>query len=64
MFFDSHAHLDDRRFDRDRQALIESLPQRGISYVINVGPIWSPPKNQLNWPSNIPSYTLLWGASP
>ncbi|NLU36379.1 MAG: TatD family hydrolase [Clostridiales bacterium] len=37
MFFDSHAHLDDRRFDRDRQALIESLPQRGISYVINVG---------------------------
>ena len=37
MLFDSHAHLDDERFDSDRQALIESLPGRGISYVVNVG---------------------------
>ncbi|MGI6536960.1 MAG: TatD family hydrolase [Caldicoprobacterales bacterium] len=37
MFFDTHAHLDDERFDSDRQALIEGLPERGISYVVNVG---------------------------
>ena len=37
MLFDSHAHLDDERFDGDREALIESLPERGISYVLNAG---------------------------
>lgn len=28
--FDSHCHLDDSRFDEDREALIESLPGAGI----------------------------------
>ncbi|HHY81779.1 MAG TPA: TatD family hydrolase [Clostridiales bacterium] len=37
MLFDSHAHLDDEAFDPDRQALIESLPAQGISYVVNAG---------------------------
>jgi TatD DNase family protein len=37
MLFDSHAHLDDERFDEDREALIEGLPGRGISYVLNAG---------------------------
>ncbi len=35
--FDSHAHYHDRKFDRDRQKLLELLPQNGISKVINVG---------------------------
>jgi len=35
--FDSHAHLDDERFDGDREALIESLPDNGVGYVINAG---------------------------
>jgi len=37
MFFDSHAHLDDERFDMDRDELISGLPGRGISYVLNAG---------------------------
>ncbi len=37
MLFDSHAHLDDERYNPDRQALIGGLPDRGISYVVNVG---------------------------
>jgi TatD DNase family protein len=37
MFFDSHAHLDDKRFDQDRHELITGLPKRGISYVLNAG---------------------------
>lgn len=37
MLFDSHAHLDDERFDPDRQDLIASLPDKGISYVVNAG---------------------------
>ncbi len=31
LLFDSHCHLDDARFDGDREALIEGLPAAGIS---------------------------------
>ncbi len=34
--FDTHAHLCDEKFDSDREALIASLPGKGLSYVINV----------------------------
>ena len=37
MFIDSHAHLDDTRFDEDRQSVIESLHENGIDTVINIG---------------------------
>ncbi len=37
MFFDSHAHLNDERFDEDREELIASLNQNGISNVVNIG---------------------------
>lgn len=32
---DSHAHLDEERFDEDRDELIKSLKENAISYVIN-----------------------------
>lgn len=37
MLIDSHAHLDDDRFDKDRDELIKSLESNGISRVINPG---------------------------
>ncbi len=37
MLFDTHAHYDDEAFDPDREVLLESLPQRGVSLVINPG---------------------------
>ena len=37
MFFDSHAHLNDERFDEDRDALISSFNQNGICNVVNIG---------------------------
>lgn len=37
MLFDTHAHLDDRAFDTDRESLIASLPQAGIGLVMNPG---------------------------
>ena len=30
MLFDTHAHLDDRAFDEDRELLLASLPQQGL----------------------------------
>ena len=35
--FDTHAHYDDARFDEDRDALLQSLPQKGVARVINCG---------------------------
>ncbi len=37
MLIDTHAHLDDKRFNQDRDELIRGLPQRGISRVISPG---------------------------
>jgi len=37
MLFDTHAHLDDSRFDGDREALISSLPSAGVSHVLIPG---------------------------
>lgn len=37
MLIDSHAHLDDRRFDNDRDMLIKNLKNNGIEMVINIG---------------------------
>lgn len=37
MFFDSHAHYDDSRFDKDRYELLNSFKENGVDYVINIG---------------------------
>lgn len=37
MLIDSHAHLDDGRFDKDRDRLIKGLKELGIDLVINPG---------------------------
>lgn len=37
MYFESHAHYDDERFDEDRDELLKGLKDWGIDYVINVG---------------------------
>ena len=36
MLFDTHAHYDDARFDPDRDALLSSMPQRGVSRILCV----------------------------
>ena len=37
MLFDSHAHLDDRKYDLDRDETIAALQESGISYFVNIG---------------------------
>ena len=37
MLFDTHAHMDDHSFDADREALLRSLPDRGLALVMNPG---------------------------
>ena len=37
MLFDTHAHMDDRAFDADREALLAALPRQGIGALMNPG---------------------------
>ncbi|QIB27787.1 TatD family hydrolase [Caloranaerobacter azorensis] len=37
MLIDSHAHLDDKRFDKDRDKIIKNLKDNDVSIVINPG---------------------------
>ena len=36
-FFDSHAHLDDERFEDDREEIIQKIKQSGITKFISAG---------------------------
>ena len=35
MFFDTHAHYDDKAFDEDRDSLLAALPEAGVTLVID-----------------------------
>ena len=37
MLFDTHAHMDDRAFDSDREELLSALPEQGIALLMNPG---------------------------
>lgn len=37
MYFDSHAHLDDRAFDADRGKIFDELSDHGVGRVLNIG---------------------------
>ena len=37
MLFDTHAHMDDRAFDADRDTLLAALPSHGIGLLMNPG---------------------------
>lgn len=37
MYFDTHAHYDDKQFDNDRHELLSSLPGKGVELVVLPG---------------------------
>lgn len=37
MIFDTHAHMDDRAFEEDREELLSRLPQEGVALLMNPG---------------------------
>ena len=36
MYFDSHSHMDDRRFDGDREEIMEDLKNHGVELLMNI----------------------------
>ncbi|MDR2899370.1 MAG: TatD family hydrolase [Clostridiales bacterium] len=37
MYFESHAHYDDGRFDKDRHEVLMACKKAGVSYIVNAG---------------------------
>lgn len=37
MYFDTHAHYDDERFDADRHELLDKMPENGVELIVNPG---------------------------
>ena len=37
MLFDTHAHMDDRAFTQDREALLSAFPEQGVALLVNPG---------------------------
>ena len=37
MIFETHAHYDDGKFDKDREELLSSMKENGIGTIVNVG---------------------------
>ena len=35
MYFDSHAHYDDERFEEDRESLLEGMKEKGVDFIVN-----------------------------
>ncbi len=45
--FDTHVHLDDERFDEDREELIAALPSLGVTRCVNIGANLESTKNSV-----------------
>lgn len=57
--FDSHVHLDDERFDDDREELIQALPGLGVKRVVNIGANMQTSENTVNLANK---YDYIYGA--
>ncbi len=64
MLFDTHAHLDDRAFDGDREALIAQLPARGIGLVMNPGCSLASSRNAVKLAQPYPFFYAAVGSHP
>ncbi len=59
--FDSHCHLDDEKFNIDREELIESLFKEGIEKLITVGYSLESSKKVIEIANSYPRYICnLW----
>ncbi len=64
MLFDTHAHLDDRAFDKDRAELLAGLQDRQISLVMNPGCSLSSSRNAVAMAEKYPWLYAAVGSHP
>lgn len=59
MIIDTHAHYDDKAFDEDRDQLLASMQQTGISRIVNIGSSLDACKRTLEL---MDKYNFIYGA--
>lgn len=63
-FFDSHAHLDDEKFNEDRNEIIENIRESGISKFISAGYSLEASKKAINLAKQYDFIYATCGISP
>ena len=64
MFFDTHAHYDDGRFDADRESLLAALPGKGVGCVVNCGSDAASSRRSLELAARFPHVYAAAGIHP
>lgn len=64
MIFDTHAHYDSEDFDKDRNALLLSLPSHGIGAVCNIGATYEGAENSVALAKQYPFVYAAVGVHP
>lgn len=62
--FDAHAHYDDKWFDEDRSALLSSMPENGISYIVNAAVDIATAKTAVGYAEQYPHMYACVGIHP
>ena len=64
MYFESHAHYDDERFDEDRDTLLASFPAEGIETVVNASSDIKSSKASITLSEKYPFFYAAVGVHP
>ena len=64
MIFESHAHYNDRKFDEDRDEIIDSLKGYGVGTVINVGDTLKSSEDSINLSEKYEHFYAAVGVHP
>lgn len=62
--FDAHAHYDDKWFDEDRSALLSSMPENGVSYIVNAAVDIATTKTAIGFAEQYPHLYACAGIHP
>lgn len=62
--FDAHAHYDDKWFDDDRSALLSSMPQNGVAYIVNASVDLASAKTAIEYAETYPHIYACAGIHP
>lgn len=62
--FDAHAHYDDKWFDEDRSALLSSMPENGVSYIVNAAVDIATAKTAIGFAEQYPHLYACAGIHP
>lgn len=64
MIFDTHAHYDAEQFDEDREAVLGSMPEKGVAGIVNVGASLKGCKASVDFAKNYPFMYAAVGVHP